>query len=184
MVYHVLAGVYHLHSNLLFHRDLKSLNILVTCNNECKLTDFGMSKLVKDEDSFLHTANKGSPLWMAPEVKSGNYSFPSDIYSLGLVIYEIIERKLPGWDKRACCIVLPDVYAAKEIVKPLTEKDPLARLKAKEAIGLYHEKYLKTSVEKIKNSYPELSNLTGDPIVILQQFKETLKDKDLEFIFG
>jgi serine/threonine protein kinase len=35
---------------------------------------------------------------MAPEVKTGNYSFPSDIYSMGLVLYEIFEKKLPDYD--------------------------------------------------------------------------------------
>jgi serine/threonine protein kinase len=47
---------------------------------------------------------------MAPEVKRGQYSLPADIYSLGLVLYEIFERKLPLYDQARQTVVLPKSF--------------------------------------------------------------------------
>lgn len=75
----------------------------------CKLTDFGCSKLVSDRQVY-NTVNSGTPLWMAPEVKRGQYSLPADIYSLGLVLYEIFERKLPFYDQNKQTVILPKTF--------------------------------------------------------------------------
>lgn len=60
----------------------------MTEDYSCKLTDFGCAKLIPPDfriaAALLHTQNSGTPLWMAPEVKKGQYyDFSADIYSLG-----------------------------------------------------------------------------------------------------
>lgn len=96
------------------------MNILVTDDYACKLTDFGTAKLAGAQQIMM-TVNAGTPLWMAPEVKVGQYSFPADIFryfsatyktnrplSLGLVLFEIFHGNLlPYWDNYTTTITLP-----------------------------------------------------------------------------
>jgi len=56
---------------------------------------------------MFHTLNRGSPLWMAPEVKGGVYSFAADIYSLGIVFYEIFQGVLPPIDEKTREVHIP-----------------------------------------------------------------------------
>ncbi|OQR88940.1 ankyrin 2,3/unc44 [Thraustotheca clavata] len=76
-----------LHSKKMMHRDLKSLNVLLSTEHYIKLGDFGASREV---DSSM-TTKTGTPLWTAPEVfESGShYSFPADIYSFGVILTEL-----------------------------------------------------------------------------------------------
>jgi serine/threonine protein kinase len=88
-------GLNDLHPKIL-HRDLKSLNILLDDRLRAKLADFGVAK-VKYETSSLTLIAKGTPLWMAPELfddepKMTTYS---DIYSFGMVLWELASRMLP-----------------------------------------------------------------------------------------
>lgn len=78
------------HENNLVHRDVKLSNIFVDSNSEYKLGDFGLS-VSKDEKHFL-----GTPSYMAPEVLEGKVDGRSDLYSLGLVMYVLLNGgKLP-----------------------------------------------------------------------------------------
>lgn len=80
----------------IIHRDLKLQNILMTENTTSavlKLADFGLSRFLEDD---LATTWVGTPLYMAPEVlKCEEYGSKADIWSLGLVLYEILTGELP-----------------------------------------------------------------------------------------
>lgn len=72
-----------LHSMKLIHRDIKSRNILLNEDLECKIIDFGTSRSLKS-DKFM-TKNVGSPAWIAPEVfLTDNYTEKADIYSFAI----------------------------------------------------------------------------------------------------
>jgi serine/threonine protein kinase len=73
------------------HRDLKMDNIMVSSVEDkfsLKIGDFGLSTIVENDD--LTTTQLGTPLYMAPEVFSGSYDKKCDVWSLGLIIFEII----------------------------------------------------------------------------------------------
>jgi len=94
-----LKGLLVMHNNvpLILHRDIKSLNILVTDNLQLKLTDFGLSRRTSDSNKSTFTSTKGTPLYMAPELFSMNsYTAASDIYSMGIVFWEMVTRVLTG----------------------------------------------------------------------------------------
>ncbi len=90
-------GIAYLHSQKIIHRDLKSLNILIARDDTAKITDFGLAK-IRLETSSKMTANQitGSPRWMAPEqFTQAPASFATDIYSTGMILWEIAARKIP-----------------------------------------------------------------------------------------
>lgn len=134
MARHCALGLQHLHDLKVMHRDIKSMNILVNDSYSCKLTDFGCAKSLNEQGALLNTANSGTPLWMAPEVKLGHYDYSADVYSLGLVIYELLEKRLPHYDQLRATVVIPREYDSKEIVGPCLHPDPRRRPKASEIV--------------------------------------------------
>jgi len=112
-----------------------------------------MSKILTDDLSIFNTANAGTPLWMAPEVKAGVYCFPADVYSTGLVLYEILEERLPPWDKSTEQIELPSHYYYQKVIGPLICREPRGRKTSKEAIVLFDEQLVNGVVEKIVERY-------------------------------
>ncbi len=89
-------GLAYLHDRNIIHRDLKSLNILIAKDNTAKITDFGLAKI--HDQTKSHTNHIiGSPIWMAPEQLCTNTpaSTKTDIYSMGMVLWEIATQKLP-----------------------------------------------------------------------------------------
>lgn len=95
----VLKAVQHAHENLIVHRDLKPDNILVTKDEDIKILDFGISKLLSEEkaDSIPEIKKQALTLsYAAPEqIKQQPITTATDIYSLGLVFYKSLTNQLP-----------------------------------------------------------------------------------------
>ncbi|HEX8776050.1 MAG TPA: protein kinase [Pyrinomonadaceae bacterium] len=83
----------------LVHRDLKPANILITPQNNVKITDFGIVKLVGAEGTDT-LGTYGSPEYVSPEQADGRaVDQRSDIYSLGIILYEMLTGSPPFWNK-------------------------------------------------------------------------------------
>ncbi|KAF7792280.1 hypothetical protein EIP86_003316 [Pleurotus ostreatoroseus] len=91
----VLLALNYLHKSSIIHRDLKAANILITAAGKVMICDFGVSALLVTASSKRNTL-VGTPHWMAPEVAHGNpYDTKADIWSLGIMIYEMIKGSVP-----------------------------------------------------------------------------------------
>lgn len=95
----IAKGLLALHRAHILHRDVKSANILLNTAEEAKLTDFGLAKM-KDDVNMTQTSHQervgGTYAWMAPELFGpGRPSEASDVYSYGLVLWEMETNQLP-----------------------------------------------------------------------------------------
>ena len=93
--YEILQGLYYLHKNRVIHRDLKTLNIFLTENNHIKIGDFGVSKKLINNNIYAYTF-VGTPYYLSPEIcQNKPYDEKSDVWSLGVVLYEMITLNKP-----------------------------------------------------------------------------------------
>lgn len=94
----IALGLCHFHTHNIIHRDLKPENIIVTDSGGIKVIDFGIAQLLSDvKDPETHEKRLiGTPVYMSPEQKENPAlaSYPSDIYSLGIIMYELVLGKL------------------------------------------------------------------------------------------
>ena len=79
----------------IIHRDLKTANIFLNVNKQLKIGDFGISKSL-DQSQMAATAMVGTPYYLSPEMVEGKpYSTKSDIWALGVILYQLCSLKLP-----------------------------------------------------------------------------------------
>jgi NIMA (never in mitosis gene a)-related kinase len=91
----ICLAIKHIHDKKVLHRDLKSQNIFLTKNGLIKLGDFGIAKCLNFTLEKARTV-VGTPYYLSPEiVENKPYSFKSDIWSLGVLLYEITCLKMP-----------------------------------------------------------------------------------------
>ena len=92
----IVDAVRHAHANNVLHRDLRPSNVLLTKTDQAKVVDFSISRLM-DQVPYAST-RIGSPPYMAPEHFQGRATFASDLYSVGVMMYEMITGVLPFFD--------------------------------------------------------------------------------------
>lgn len=92
----ILAALAHAHDHGLVHRDVKPGNIFVAPNGTVKLTDFGIAKIIGQENLETTRMGLGSPSYMAPEQIMGErLDGRTDIYAAGIVLYQMLTGQMP-----------------------------------------------------------------------------------------
>lgn len=94
-----------LHNCGVIHRDLKSLNLLVSKNYQVKVCDFGLSRVIDSKNQM--TSNIGTVSWVAPELFAKKlYTEKADVYSYAIILWELVTRQMPFGDIEAFSVPL------------------------------------------------------------------------------
>ena len=88
-------GLHYLHTNRILHRDIKTINMFLTKDNQIKIGDLGVARELAQTANMAHTV-VGTPYYLSPELcAEESYNHKSDIWSLGCVLYELCTLKHP-----------------------------------------------------------------------------------------
>ena len=165
----ILNAVYYLHSNNIIHRDIKPENILISADNKLKLCDFGWAKelTLENRSTFCGTME-----YMAPEiVGSENYDYSVDIWSLGILLYELLFGHSP-FKANTTNNIIQNIKShelnydnknlsnsCKDLIQKLLEMNPQKRLKLKDILEhSFIKKHSKLLIYK-KKSPTKMTNL-------------------------
>lgn len=162
-------GLEYLLSNNIIHRDLKPQNILVSDIGDIKITDFGFARYF-DNDLLIQTIC-GSPLYMAPEImKSQKYDYKSDLWSVGIIFYEMLFGYTPFKSKNIYELIrkienedvrIPNKFSisigCKNLLFGLLEKDPIKRISWDDFFT--HPIFTNVDFNERENNLMEISNL-------------------------
>jgi len=88
-------GMKHVHDRKIIHRDIKSQNVFVMRDNTIRMGDFGIARVLSNTREKAKTVI-GTPYYLSPEIiENKPYSFKSDIWSLGVLLYELCNLHPP-----------------------------------------------------------------------------------------
>ncbi|CAB5361686.1 unnamed protein product [Rhizophagus irregularis] len=152
LVQQILKGVEYLHDHEIVHRDLKPENLLFSDkseNSNLMITDFGLSKILRNDNDILMTAC-GTPGYVAPEVlRQTGHGKPVDIWSVGVIMYTLLCGYTPFWGEDQQSLfdsILKGVYHfedeywsnisdyAQDLIDKMLAYDADKRITAKEAL--------------------------------------------------
>jgi serine/threonine-protein kinase len=162
----IAMGMEAAHLNHIIHRDIKPQNIIISREGKVKVTDFGIAKAT---NSNTITSNAmGSVHYLSPEQARGGYSDEkSDIYSLGVTLYEMLSGQVPFAGDNTVSVALLHIQGE---ATPLRELDPNIPLSIEKIVQKCMQKkperrYL-TASELISDLKRSISNPNGDFVVI------------------
>jgi NIMA (never in mitosis gene a)-related kinase 1/4/5 len=91
----ICLGMKHVHDRKIIHRDIKAQNVFLTKEGAIKLGDFGIARILHNTVDVTKSV-VGTPYYLSPEIIDGlPYSFKSDVWSLGVLLYEMCALKPP-----------------------------------------------------------------------------------------
>ena len=169
-------AVSHAHANLIVHRDLKPSNILVTPTEEVRLLDFGIAKLLDNPDlapEHTRTGLRAFTLhYAAPEqIRGEPVTTMTDVYSLGVVLYELLTERKPYRLKRNSDAAWEEAILASDPVRPSVavqraDEDvtdaPAQRRRARALAGDLDNIVLKALAKRPEQRYPSVEALAQD----------------------
>ncbi|MBN1601578.1 MAG: serine/threonine protein kinase [Chitinispirillaceae bacterium] len=107
----ICRGLRYAHSNNIIHRDIKPQNILLEKNGTVRISDFGIAKIFSNTGITLTGSAVGTPEYMSPEQAQGQkLDVQTDIYSLGILMYEMLTRRPPFMGSNPMAVAYKQVH--------------------------------------------------------------------------
>ena len=166
----ICEAINYIHSQKIIHRDLKPNNIFLMKNNHIKLGDFGIARVLHGDESAANT-QIGTQPYLSPEIVQGeNYDYRTDIWDLGIILYEMINFKNP-FEAKGMHALFTNIVSGKmhkieqntvskeliELIHKILQVNPLQRPQIKDIINKCKE-----ILEKIKKENEEKENKEND----------------------
>jgi serine/threonine protein kinase len=145
------------HEHGILHRDIKPSNILLSDNHYIYLADFGLAKAMDGSGSITHTGVlMGTPEYMAPELADGHASISSDLYALGILLYQMVTGQLPFTGETPLAVYMRQMHElpvppsrlnpaisedVDQVILRALDKDPRRRFQTPDALA---QAYLKS----------------------------------------
>jgi len=171
----VALALHEAHRNGLVHRDVKPSNVMIDQRNEPIIMDFGLARQIDENDDARLTrdgAILGSPAYMSPEQvegKADKLGPGSDIYSLGVILYELLTGHLPFQGSVAA------------IIGQILTKEPDSPLKYRPDMSLrLAEICMKAMAKQPRDRYASMQQLAADLMEFLKSKPDEDKPLDLE----
>lgn len=153
-------GVEHAHESYIIHRDLKPQNIMIQDNGEIKITDFGIAMALNNTQLTQTNSVMGSVHYLPPEQASGKGStVKSDIYSMGILFYELLTGSLPFRGDNAVEIALKQI---KDEIPSIREKNPAIPQSIENIV-------MRATAKNPKNRYTSAKEMHDDLLTALNE---------------
>lgn len=156
----IASALQHAHDHGVVHRDVKPSNILLRRDGFAYLVDFGLAKAMLGAESLTSAgAMVGTPEYMAPEQSNGVNDYRSDIYSLGIILYQMLTGRVPFMAESPVAISLKHIQnepplprnfnseipaSVEEVILKALAKDPHERYQEAQALSLAYWKALQS----------------------------------------
>lgn len=180
----------------ILHRDIKPSNVFLDGENNAKLGDFGLSRMLSEENNFAYS-RVGTPYYMSPEqIEDMRYNEKSDIWSLGCFLYELATFSPPFNATNQLSLALkiksgnvaniPSIYSQElsSVIMCLMRVNPENRPNAEE-ITNYPPVIIRIRERKLKEYYLKLKKKEQDLVKreeIVNMKEEEIKKKEKEFV--
>lgn len=192
----IAEALEHAHSNNLVHCDIKPHNILVTDSGRVKVADFGIARAVTSSTMTYSGNVIGSVHYLSPEQARGeSVNDKSDIYSLGVLMYELLTGKVPFQGETPVSVALKQIQENPESIKEFNKEIPdlLEAIVLKAMEKRVSDRYVNISamisdlniaknlIKSEKDSYENVSDLYATQILPKTEYKGRKENKPTKF---